>query len=77
MKQFQEINNKIIEIINKQKINFREIKNENYKLPISDAMFCIEDTKRNLLFYQAIKSAIEKLKENTEQIQVWVVGCGS
>lgn len=55
---FEQINSKIQKFISDQNINSYEIKDNDYKLSLSDAIFCTEDKKRNRLFFEAIKKAI-------------------
>lgn len=48
----------------------------NYKLPLSDALFCAQDWKRNEKFFEAIFQAIQDLKEKHETVRVIDAGAG-
>ncbi len=67
---FEKINSKIQKFILDQNINSYKIKDNDYKLPLSDAIFCTEDKKRNELFFKAIKKAIWN-KKNQKVIDAW------
>lgn len=48
----------------------------NYKLPLSDALFCAQDWKRNEKFFEAISQAVSDLKIKHSKICVIDAGSG-
>ena len=77
MPNFQEINSKIQKFLLDQKIDAYGLADKKYKLPLSDALFCAEDTVRNKFFFQAIKKALENLKLEKKEIIVVDAGSGT
>lgn len=68
---FTKLNNKILDFISDYRDDSYAIDDNNFKLPLSDAIFCAEDTIRNKKFYQGIKKAIQDFKNSeTKEINV-------
>jgi SAM-dependent methyltransferase len=63
MTEFDDISKEIQEYLLKKTIPRDKLINKNYKLPLSDAIFCAQDGYRNRIFFKSINAAIKKLKE--------------
>ncbi len=74
MEKFQKINNRILNIVTNLEIKYEDMTDKSYKLPLSDALFCISDIRRNKIFFDSIQAAIENKKDQKEII---VVDAGS
>lgn len=69
---FHKLNQIILKFIKKLKIDSQKLKDKNFKLPVSDAIFCIDDIKRNFYFFKAIEKSINKLwKKNISMLDIW------
>jgi len=76
MEKFQKINNNILNIITNLDIEYEAMTDKSYKLPLSDALFCISDIRRNKIFFDSIQLAI-KSKKNQKEIIVVDAGSGT
>lgn len=75
--QFDEIHHKIQKFISSQKIEAYSLEDTQYKLPLSDALFCATDAPRNRAFFVAIQKAISDLQEKTDSVHVVYAGSGT
>ncbi len=74
---FIEWNGKIMDFLKKQDIDYYALPDKEFKLPLSDAVFCAEDTVRNLSFFQAIRKAMEEISESGREAVVVDAGSGT
>lgn len=72
---FEYIYNRILDYIKNQNTDFYSFNDKKYKLPISDAIFCLEDKIRTYKFYLAIENFIETTNKIKEKITVVDAGC--
>lgn len=68
--EFKIINTAVLEFLENQKTDWYAIKDSQHKLPLSDAVFCVQDIIRNYKFFQAIFNAISTKKTVSEKIVV-------
>jgi 16S rRNA G966 N2-methylase RsmD len=54
-----------------------DLEDQDAKLPLSDAIFCAEDERRNRVFEQAIRQAVIDLKKKCSQVVVVDAGSGT
>lgn len=72
MNLFDKVNQQIQEILKNQNIDFYKQKDNQHKLPTSDAVFCAEDTIRNRYFFKAIQKAIKDTnKKDITIVDAW------
>ncbi len=76
MENFQTINNRILNIITNLEIKYEAMTDKKYKLPLSDALFCVSDIRRNKYFFDSIQIAI-KNKSNKKNIIIVDAGSGT
>jgi hypothetical protein len=81
MYDFQIINDKILDFVNNKKFLDDVFFDKSYKLPLSDAVFCIQDMKRNFSFFQSIMFAKNDLWDDIVMLDVgswtwilWIYG---
>jgi len=74
---FKNINGKIQSFLAKKRGSEFNLNDKEYKLPLSDAFFCAEDTIKNKVFFYGIEAALTKLKTITNNIIVVDAGSGT
>lgn len=65
---FRKYNNLITNLIKEYSDDYYSYDNSSYKLPISDAVFCVDDIIRNKKFYDAIKLAVFDKKNMSDDL---------
>ncbi|MEF2174908.1 MAG: methyltransferase domain-containing protein [Candidatus Absconditabacteria bacterium] len=76
-KKFELIYNKILDYIKTNNTDFYSFPDKKFKLPISDAIFCLEDKIRTYKFYLAIENYIETVKKEKDNLIVVDAGSGT
>jgi len=76
MPTFQEFNNEIQGYLKDHKDKRYSLDDKDHKLPLTDSVFCAEDSLRNKSFRYAIESRIQGLKQSEEE-KIVIVDAGS
>ena len=77
MDQFKTHHQTILNFLQKEVSVAYELRDQHYKLPLSDALFCAQDLPRNKAFYQALHQVIQDQKEKKEKITILDAGSGT